>query len=200
MEHSRSLTTFHDFYRQHRPWSRSLLRQALADTGVDWEEHWNQAWAKFSQNYLDEAFTFRTSPEAYLHKILANQVIDALRQHKREIAPLLLGEREELLEDMSTAVDGTLELLSSHAMDDLSVSDWQDPELAVAMTRLSPMQRSVIVFWAWREPPPTDREIGSEFGISTSAAKTHRNRALDRLRAILSIQRLDSRDVREEIT
>ena len=102
MEHSRSLTTFQDFYRQHRSRSRSLVRQALADTGVDWEEQWNRAWAKFSQNYLDAAFTFRTSPEAYLRKVLANQVIDALRQHKREIAPLLLGERDELLEDVST--------------------------------------------------------------------------------------------------
>ena len=199
-ESPRNLGTFHKFYREHRPWSRSVLRRALVDTGMDWEEHWNQAWTKFSRNYLDAAFTFRTSPEAYLRRILANQVIDALRQHARELSPLLLGELDESLEDASTTGRGALALLDGHALAELSPADWQDPALAAAIAKLSPMQRSVIMFWAWRQPPPTDTEIGGEFGISTSAAKTHRSRALDRLRTMLDVSRLDSPDVGEEIT
>ena len=186
-ESPRNPSTFHKFYQEHRPWSRSVLRRALADTGMDWEEHWNQAWAKFSRNYLDAAFTFRTSPEAYLRRILANQIIDALRQHARELSPLLLGEHDESLEDASTTGHGTLDLLDGHALAELSPADWQDPALAAAIAKLSPMQRSVIMFWAWRQPPPTDTEIGGEFGISTSAAKTHRSRALDRLRTMLDV-------------
>jgi hypothetical protein len=132
-------------------------------------------------------------------RILANQVIDALRQHARELSPLLLGEHDESLEDPSTTGHGTLALLDGQALAELSPADWQDPALAAAIAKLSPMQRSVIMFWAWRQPPPTDTEIGGEFGISTSAAKTHRNRALDRLRTMLDFSRLDSRDMGEEI-
>jgi DNA-directed RNA polymerase specialized sigma24 family protein len=80
VEPVRNLTTFYEFYRQHRPWSRSLMRRALAGTGSDREEHWNQAWAKFSQNYLNAAFVFKIGPEAYLRRILANQAIDASRR------------------------------------------------------------------------------------------------------------------------
>ena len=198
-ESSRNPGTFHEFYRQHRPWSRSLLRRALAGTGLDWEEHWNQAWAKFSRNYLDAAFTFKASPEAYLRRTLANQAADALRQHAREPSPLLAALGEPL-EDASTTGRGTLDLLDGHALAEPSSADWQDPVLAAAIAKLSPMQRSIILFWAWRQPPPTDTEIGGEFGISTSAAKTHRSRALDRLRTMLDMSRLDSPGVGEEIT
>lgn len=192
--------TFHEFYKEHRPWSRSLLRRALADTGIDWEGHWNQAWAKFSRNYLDAAFAFRASPEAYLRKVLANEVIDALRQHARELSPMLLGEHDESLEDAPASGRGTLDLLDGHALAELSPADWQDPALAAAIAKLSPMQRSVVMLWAWRQPPPTDTELGVEFGISTSAAKTHRRRALDRLRTMLDVSRPDPADVGEEIT
>lgn len=200
VESLRNQTTFHEFYRQHRPWSRSLMRRALADTGIDWEECWNQAWAKFSQNYLDAAFIFKGRPDAYLRRILANQVIDAFRQHARETKPQLLGEQDESLKDISTIGRGVLDVLDGQALSELSPADWQDPALAAAIAKLSPMQRSVILFWAWRQPPPTDREIGGEFGISTSAAKTHRSRALDALRTMLDIGRLDSPNVGEEIT
>lgn len=192
-------STFHEFYREHRPWSRSLLRRALGDTGIDWEEHWNQAWAKFSRNYLDTAFTFKVSPEAYLRTVLANQVRDALRQHARELSPLLLGEHDESLEDAHTIGRGTVDLLDGHALAELSPADWQDPALAAAIAKLSPMQRAVIMFWAWKQPPPTNTALGAEFGISASAAKTHRGRALDRLRIMLDVSRLDSADVGEEI-
>lgn len=148
MESHRNLSTFHEFYRQHRAWSRSLLRQALADTGADWEEHWNQAWAKFSRNYLDAAFTFKASPEAYFRRTLGNQVVDALRQHAREVPQLLLGEHDESLEDASTAGRNTLDLLDGYALGQLGLADWQDPILGAAIAELSPMQRAVIVFWA----------------------------------------------------
>jgi len=114
-------------------------------------------------------------------------------------AAALLGEHDESLEDASTAGRNTLDLLDGYALGQLGLADWQDPILGAAIAELSPMQRAVIVFWAWRQPPPTDTEIGGEFGISTSAAKTHRSRALDRLRTMLEMSRLDSPDMGEEI-
>jgi DNA-directed RNA polymerase specialized sigma24 family protein len=200
MDPSRSMADFYEFYRQHRPWSRSLMRRALTGTGSDWEDHWNQAWAKFSQNYLNPAFVFKVSPEAYLRRILANQVIDALRQWAREARPQLLSEQDEPLEDIPGAGRSVPDIADGQALAELSPADWQDPLLAAAITRLSPMQRAVILFWAWRQPPPADKEIGEEFGISPSSAKTHRSRALDALRGMLEIERLGSPGTGEEIT
>jgi DNA-directed RNA polymerase specialized sigma24 family protein len=200
VESLRNLTTFYEFYRRHRPWSRSLMRRAFTGTGIDWEQHWNQAWEKFSRNYLDASFIFKSSPEAYLRKILANQIIDVLRQYARETKLQLLGEQDESIVDMSAIGRDVSDVLDGRTLAELSPADWQDPVLAAAIARLSPMQRSVILFWAWRQPPPTDKEIGGEFGISTSAAKTHRSRAMDALRAMLDIERLDSPGVGEEIT
>jgi hypothetical protein len=92
------------------------MRRALTDTGVDWEEYWNQAWVKFSRSYLDTAFVFKGSPEAYLRRILANQVIDVLRQHARETKPQLLGEQDESLEDMSSIVRGVSDVFDGQAL------------------------------------------------------------------------------------
>jgi len=200
MDSFRGMAAFYEFYRQHRPWSRSLMRRALAGTGSDWEEHWNQAWAKFSRSYLDPAFVFKAGPEAYLRRILANQAVDALRQWAREARPQPLSEQDEPLDDMPGGGRGAPGVADGQALAELSPADWQDPLLAAAIGRLSRMQRAVILFWAWRQPPPTDREIGEEFSISLSAAKTHRSRALDALRGMLDIERLGSPGTGEEIT
>jgi DNA-directed RNA polymerase specialized sigma24 family protein len=185
---------FDEFFRRHRSWSRTLMKHILDGTSIDWEVQWIDAWSKFHQNYCDPNFVFRADPKAYLRGCLVNEAKSALHVYLSNGEPMLLSMQDELLDHVTWP-------LRNHAADLAQPDEPASAALtesshasavAAALSRLSPMQRAVIVFWSWREPPPTDREIGEEFGISTSSAKTHRRRALENLRRSLSAASVDS--------
>jgi DNA-directed RNA polymerase specialized sigma24 family protein len=198
MDGPRDISSFEKFYRQHRSWSRALMRQILKGTGLDWEDPWNEAWTRFSQKYLDSDFVFRADPQGYLRRCFGNQAKSALRAHANG-SPVELGIEEHMFTDIAwPSPDDLADLLEDDRGGDDSpsgLSEWQNLGLAAAISRLSPMQRAVILFWSQTEPTPTDKELGNEFGISRSAAKTHRLRALDNLRQSLGAASVDSPDV-----
>lgn len=185
---------FDAFFQLHRSWSRALMKQIPDDTGIDWEVQWIDAWAKFHQNYCDPNFAFRANPKAYLRGCLVNEAKSALHIYLSNGEPMLLSMQDELLDHVTWPwLDQATDL--TQPQPDVTVSalaNGHNSAVAAALSLLSPMQRAVIVFWSWREPPPTDKEIGEEFGISASAAKTHRRRALDNLRQALSAASVDS--------
>jgi RNA polymerase sigma factor (sigma-70 family) len=198
---TRDEASFETFYRRHRDWSRVLVRRMLSGTDIDWEDHWNEAWGKFGKSYLDPTFGFKVSPEAYLRSCLANEAMSTLRVYQRTHRPLLLGDREELLTaDMGTADETVVDLVDWLRTRPTRSADRQHPALAAALARLSPMQRAVIVFWCWKEPPATTKEISDALSISESTVKTHKKRALDNLRRSLNPDSLNAQEAGKEIT
>jgi DNA-directed RNA polymerase specialized sigma24 family protein len=197
----RDLSSFEEFYRRHRSWSRTLIKQTLEGTCIDWEDQWNNVWSEFSKYYLDPHFTFTVSQQAYLRRCLLNRARDALRGYVSNGTPVLLGMQDDLLTDIAGPTHDHLSNLLDGPNPPADKSGrGQDPVLAAAVSRLSPMQRGVVLFWSWKEPPPTDKEIGDEFGISASTAKTHRRRALNNLRRTLRAASVDTPEMGEELT
>uniref|UniRef100_UPI003F494362 sigma-70 family RNA polymerase sigma factor n=1 Tax=Nonomuraea sp. CA-252377 TaxID=3240003 RepID=UPI003F494362 len=194
MSDLRDEASFEALYRKHSPRTKPWIRAMLDGTGIDWEATHSQGWTDFYHKYCDPRFPFQQSPDHYMRSCLHNAAMDRLREFLREEQPVGLGDDGKLLPNGSEPIADQIaqflqdlvegeEQPSSPPLQD--PARWSDPALAEAVMKLPPQQRAVILFWAWREPPPTDREIGEEFNIKRETAKTHRRLALNKLKRSL---------------
>jgi RNA polymerase sigma factor (sigma-70 family) len=184
MSDSRDVESFKAYYGAKERFTKPRMRKLLSGTGADWENIHGDAWARFAEKYLDPAFTFETSFDSYLNACMDNAARSYLREYLKRRPSV---ELDELVADTSqSVVDQVAERLEGSAELGYDPAGWVNRDLADALEALSPQQRAVTLFLAQTSPKPTDREIAEEFEIGESTAKTHRTRALAKLRQALS--------------
>lgn len=195
MKNSRNIASFAAHYRAREASSKRMVRRLLSGTGADWENIHHEVWRKVFEKYFQHGFVLKIGFDQYLNTCIYHAAKDYLRRYLAREQPIEFDERTELLADASQSdVDQLVERLSgptgssnvTHIKFNLNdPASWDDRDLAGAVEALPPQQRAVILFWAWNEPPPTDREIAKEFGIAEGTVKTHRRRAMAKLRQVL---------------
>lgn len=197
MSNSRDTESFSAYYRKAEASSKRMLRKLLSGTPADWQDIHDGVWCKFAEKYFDPAFEFRAGLDAYLNQCIFNAAMDYLRQYVTTEQPVEFDEQTLAPADPSQSViDQDVDRLDGSAgrADTIDIeydlkdpASWTNRDLANAVAALPRQQRAVILFWAWKEPPPTDSEIAEEFDIKRNTAKTHRTRGLTRLRRVLSV-------------
>ncbi|WP_081842366.1 RNA polymerase sigma factor [Actinomadura welshii] len=194
MSNQRSQARFEAFYRRNRSWTRVYMRRRLQGTEIDWEALWNDAWSDFSKKYLDPAVEFEKGPTSYLNTCFCNAASGALRKHLAEESVISLESYKGELPEQEPHV---MPMGTTKGPEELEPSpgEWRDPALVSALARLSSRQRAIIEYWAWKQPPPTDQELAVEFNIGLSTAKTHKRRAIKRLRQMLELPNSETADV-----
>lgn len=196
------IASFGDYYRDRSPYTRRYIRWLLSGTGADWQDIHHEVWKKVFIKYFEPGFAVTTGLDQYLNGSLFRAAYDYLKNTKER--PTDFDKHPELFADTSqSAIDHVIERLNGSAgtsdttgirFDLKNPASWDNRDLADAVEALSPRQRAVILFWAWAEPPPTNREIAEEFGITENTAKTHHRRALMKLRQVLGAPKVTEKE------
>lgn len=195
MKNSRNIASFAAYYRAREASSKHMMRRLLSGTGADWENIHHEVWRKVFEKYFEHGFVLKIGLDQYLNTCIYNAAKDYLKRYLTREQTVEFDEGAELFGDASQSdIDQLVERLSAPTESSnvtqikFNLNDpasWDDRNLADAVEALPPQQRAVVLFWAWHEPPPTDREIAKEFGIAEGTAKTHRRRAIANLRQVL---------------
>ncbi len=204
MTDSRNRESFSAYYQSKEASTKSRTRKLLSGTRADWEDIHIGAWARFSDKYFEPGFVFEKGLDKYLNTCIYNAAMDFLKQYVTTEQPIGFDEQALTLADTSESViDQLVSCLDGSAgwadivdieCDLKDPASWISRDLADAVEALPPQQRAVILLWSWKEPKPTDGEIADELGIKRSTAKTHRTRALAKLRQVLNAHKTKEKE------
>ena len=141
-----------------------LLRTATLLTGDAHaaEDLVQEALARAAQRW--SVVSAAGSPEAYVRRILYTRSIDAWRWRRHQPDPVEVTER-----------------LSASSPDESGSTDAR-LALAMALSRLTPRQRAVLVLRFYEDR--TEREAAEALGCSVNTVKSQTRHALDRLRTL----------------